>query len=85
MRMKPLLGVSINAIEVKKGDQEQTVEVKEEILNKIITSDLNNNEPDNSPFESVDSDSLFSRELDSSQNANNVQQSDNITVEKDRG
>ena len=54
VRMKPLLGVSTNAMEVKKGDQEQTVEAMEAALFKIITSDLKDDEPNNSPFESVD-------------------------------
>lgn len=67
------------------GNREEVVEAMEAALNKIMTSDPKDDEPNNSPFESVDSNSLFSKELGSSRSANDVQRSDNVAVEKDRG
>lgn len=67
------------------GNREQMVEAMEAALNKIMTSDPKDDEPSNSLFESADSNSLFSKELDFSRSANDIQRSDNVVVEKDRG
>lgn len=67
------------------GNREQMVEAMEAALNQIMTGDPKDDEPNNPLFESADSNSLFSKELDSSRSANDVQRSDNVVVEKDRG
>lgn len=60
-------------------------EAMEAALDKIMARDPKDVAPNNSPPESVDSNSWFSREPGPSRSANDVQRSDNVPVEKDRG
>lgn len=70
--------------ELGDGNQEQMVEAMEAALNDIMISDLKDDEPGNPLFESVESNMLFSKDLDSPRSSGDGLRVESIASEKER-